>query len=89
VRVAWSPAALADVGRIYDYVARFNPPAARRLAQRLHEVADELEHFPHRGRPAEQGWRELTVARPYVLVYEIRTEEVRILRVWHGAQDRT
>ncbi|MEE3623233.1 type II toxin-antitoxin system RelE/ParE family toxin [Nitrospirillum sp. BR 11752] len=34
------------------------------------------------------GTRELLVFPPYVIVYEIMDDEVVILRVWHGAQDR-
>lgn len=89
MRVIWSPDALEDIERIFDYVSLFNPPAARHLAERLFTAAAELEHFPYRGRRAEPpGCRELTVIRPYVLVYEIRRDEVQVLRLWHGAQHR-
>ena len=65
VRVIWSPDALEDIGRIFDYVSLFNPSAAQHLAERLFTAAGELEHFPHRGRRAElAGCRELTVVRP-------------------------
>ncbi|CAK0748606.1 hypothetical protein WCLP8_1920002 [uncultured Gammaproteobacteria bacterium] len=33
-------------------------------------------------------YRELTVVRPYVLVYDIDYELIRILRVWRSAQQR-
>jgi len=90
MRVIWSPAALQDAARIYDYIALFNPPAAQRLAERLFEAAEQLQHFPLRGRvTAADGRRELTVVRPYILVYEVQADLVRILRVWHGAQLRT
>jgi len=87
--VIWSPAALQDVSRIHDYISLFNPRAAERLAARLFEAAEQLERFPLRGRGSDTAEeRELTVVRPYVLVYEVQSDLVRVLRVWHGAQRR-
>jgi toxin ParE1/3/4 len=88
VTVTWSPAALSDVARIYDYIASFNPAAAQRLARRLLDAGDLLEEFPERGRPTSAGTRELLIVWPYALVYEIKEFEVQVLRVWHGAQER-
>ncbi len=36
------------------------------------------------------GTRELVALSPYLIVYEVDpgADSVRILRVWHGAQDR-
>lgn len=36
------------------------------------------------------GTRELVAVWPYLIVYEIdgEREQVRILRVWHGARER-
>ena len=86
--VLWAPAALQDVERIYDYIASFNQPAAKRIASRLFEAGVDLARFSERGRPAEDGTRELTIVWPYVLVYEVLPSDVMILRIWHGAQDR-
>jgi toxin ParE1/3/4 len=90
VRVVWSDAALGDVELIQDYLRPFNPSAAARVAEDLVLAGDSLATFPHRGRPGmSAGTRELTIVRPYVIVYEISGEEVVILRVWHAAQDRS
>jgi plasmid stabilization system protein ParE len=48
--------------------------------------ATGLSCFPVAAAPV--GWRELVIIRPCVLVYEVEAEIVRILRVWHSAQDR-
>jgi plasmid stabilization system protein ParE len=45
VRVIWSPAALGDVGRIYDYIVSFNPGAAERLLRRLIEKGKSASAF--------------------------------------------
>ncbi|HYG89291.1 MAG TPA: type II toxin-antitoxin system RelE/ParE family toxin [Azospirillum sp.] len=90
MRVIWSPAAVQDVSRIYDYISLFNPNAAQKLASRLFEAAGQLERFPFSGRiSGPVGERELAVVRPYILVYEVQPDLVRVLRVWHGAQDRS
>jgi toxin ParE1/3/4 len=50
-----------------------------------------LTLFPYRGRIGlAAGTRELVAIRPYIIVYEIdpAAELARILRIWHGAQDR-
>ena len=49
--------------------------------------------FPEAGRPGRSsGTRELTVrGLPYIIVYEVNTErpeELLVLGVFHGAQDR-
>lgn len=87
--VVWQASALADIRRILDYIASENPAAARRIAQELVLAGDSLELFPLRGRVGlVPGTRELVAIRPYVVVYEVNADTVRILRVWHSAQDR-
>jgi toxin ParE1/3/4 len=89
VNVVWQASALADIRRILDYIAAENPAAARRIAQELVLAGDSLELFPQRGRAGlVPGTRELVAIRPYVVVYEVAAENVRILRIWHSAQDR-
>jgi len=89
VKVVWQAAALADIKRILVYITNENPAAARRIARELVIAGDSLEILPQRGRAGlVAGTRELVAARPYVVVYDIERETVRILRVWHSAQDR-
>lgn len=91
MRVAWRAAARDDRRRIFGYLAERNPAAAARLVEALILAADGLASFPERGRPGRApGTRELVAAHPYLLVYVVdhAAQVVRILRVWHGAQDR-
>ena len=54
MRVIWSPAALDDIARIYDYVEAFNPRAAADLAERLVVAGNALQNFPERGRHGQR-----------------------------------
>ncbi len=88
LEVKFTRLALADLARIRAYIGTFNPAAAGRMAERLIAAAEALAEHPLRGRVTSQGRRELTIVPPYVLVYRVSGNSVRILRVWHGAQDR-
>lgn len=46
-----------------------------------------LEVHPLSGHAIQRGRRELVVGS-YVVVHRVNATEVRVLRVWHGAQDR-
>jgi len=91
MRVVWRAAARDDRRRIFAYLAERNLAAAARLVEALILAADSLASFPERGRPGSApGTREIIAAHPYLLAYEVDRAAgvIRILRVWHGAQDR-
>ena len=88
--VVFSAEALADLVSIRSYIALNNPSAAARIATEVIAACDRLESFPERGRIGlVEGTRELTVVHPYVIVYRVTAMRVEILKVWHGAQNRT
>jgi toxin ParE1/3/4 len=90
MRVRWTTDAADDLQRICDYIAEDRVAAARSVAQRVIERVGMLETFPHVGRPGRvEGTRELAFPPlPYIAVYEIAgdRDEVRLLRILHGAQ---
>jgi plasmid stabilization system protein ParE len=87
--VIWRAAARADVIRLIGHIADENPIAARKVARALLLAGDSLVMFPRRGRRgSDPAIRELVAVWPYILVYEVASDAVHILRVWHGAQDR-
>jgi addiction module RelE/StbE family toxin len=75
---------------IAEYIAEHNPGAARRVGERIREVAALIGKFPligHGGVLA--GTREMGVpGLPYVIVYRVDENAVTILGVYHGAQLR-
>lgn len=87
--VIFTRRALRDLANIRSYIADDSPAAASRMAVELVAACDRLEYFPERGRPGLlPGTRELTTVWPYVIVYRAKGEQIDILSIWHGAQDR-
>jgi toxin ParE1/3/4 len=64
------------------YLSEVNPLAARELGITLFTAGDSLCSLPLRGRHGRiPGTRELLAASPYVIVYQVDEDAVRILRV--------
>ena len=82
--------ALADVAALHDYIANSNPRAAKRTVQRIQTSIDRLKQFPRIGRQgAVPGSRELVVSGlPYIVVYEVTSQSVEIIAVFHASIDR-
>lgn len=83
-----APAA-RDLERIVDYIALDNPTAAEGVYRGIVEAAWKLSQFPALGRPGRHPeTRELSVSGlPYLIVYEVSTETVTILAVFHTSRD--
>lgn len=91
MKVEWLPSAIDDRDAIIEYLEPLNPHAAANLLQALVLAGDSLAMFPYRGRVGlATDTRELVAVWPYLVIYEINqaADTVRILRIWHGAQDR-
>jgi toxin ParE1/3/4 len=88
-QVRWTRAAAADLSRIAAYIRRDNPTAARNVAQTIFDAGNSLRQFPERGRLGRiADTRELVFPGwPYILIYDESGGDVRILRVYHAAQD--
>ena len=87
VQVGWSRRALADLAAIRAYIHQSRPLAAERMAQRLKAACASLADNAERGRPTGRaGLRELTVVWPYVIRYRIKSGDVQIVRIHHGAR---
>ncbi len=88
MRLEWSPLAMDDRERIFDFIEQDDPRAAVAVDERIATQVLVLSQFPEGGRPGRiEGTRELIVRRtPYVVAYQIGKDSVRILRVLHSAQ---
>jgi toxin ParE1/3/4 len=87
MQIRWTPEAGFDL----ECIAEDNSEAAVKAAGTIFHRIENLVNFPQVGRPGrEEGTRELVLAPlPYVVVYRVNDSAVEILRIWHGAQNRT
>jgi addiction module RelE/StbE family toxin len=88
VRADWTPAAVADLDELVRHIAKDNVDAAFGTEDRVLVAIRRLERYPASGRVGVlRGTRELVVVQtPYLVVYRIAEDAVKILRVIHGAQ---
>ncbi|MDO9451900.1 MAG: type II toxin-antitoxin system RelE/ParE family toxin [Stagnimonas sp.] len=85
--VRTSPAE-ADLDALAAYYGALNPSAALRLLDAIAAAESQLQSFPEMGRLGRRdGIREwVIVSTPFLIVYRIRDNTLRILRVLHHAQ---
>ncbi len=93
MKLRYTAQARAHIAAIYQYISDRNPRAATEVVARIRFAAERLKEFPrigHVGRvPDTYEW--VVRGLPYVIVYDISTgneDEIIILGVFHGAQDR-
>lgn len=88
MKILWTPAAADDLERIADYLLEQNPGVATEIVQRIYNATGPLKRFPNLGRPGRKhGTRELVLSPlPYIIIYEVVAERIRITRILHGAQ---
>lgn len=85
-RVVWTDYALDELVSIHDYIADFNPAAARRFVIKLRAAGESLNQYSEHGRLGTNGVRELVIVRPYVIRYRVHRDRVEILDVRHSAR---
>lgn len=90
MKLRYRAQALADLGRIHDFIARSSPRAADDILAKIHTSLSRLKVFPKSGRAGSvEDTRELLVPRlPYIIVYREAGEFIDIIAVFHAAQDR-
>jgi addiction module RelE/StbE family toxin len=91
MRIRWTPAAAADLKQISDYLEGRHPRYRQSTMRKVYEAIRSLKESPGRGRLGrESGTRELLFPPlPYIAVYRVEGQSVEVLRIYHGAQDRT
>ena len=88
MEVIWRRGALNHLDAIREFIAEDNPNAAARVCGAIEATATSLAEYPHLGRPGRvDGTRELVVVDlPYVIVYRVADEMVRIVAVLHTSR---
>ncbi len=88
-RLIVSPAALADLREIWEFIAADDPSAADRVLDEMVGRLDLLLASPFMGRQRRELAPELRSfpSGRYVIFYVAEGEEVRVARVLHGSRD--
>lgn len=90
-RLEWNRLAEADLDAIQAYVSEHSSAGAERVWLRIMERVEQLRDFPLAA-PAFESRPELRVlvvpGTPYLVLYRVRGDAVRIEAVLHGAQER-
>lgn len=86
--IVYSEKALADLGRLTDFLLQGEPAAAAETADLIIEAVEILENHPLIGREAEQDLRELVISRGksgYLALYsyELEQEVALVLSIRH------
>jgi plasmid stabilization system protein ParE len=91
LKVTFTSAANVDLVRLWRWLDEKNPKAATHAMEAITGAARSLSQFPHRGYGGLDGHRQLRVPfgkRGYVIRYTVTDAEVRIVRIFHGLEDR-
>ena len=86
--IVWSPSADEDLEKITTFIWQRNPIAAQRIWQLIHDSVMSLTEHPYLHRQSERmpGFREIVVHPNFILVYQVGTENIKIVRVLHSRQ---
>jgi addiction module RelE/StbE family toxin len=83
----WSEEATTDLVEIMDYIEQRNPAAALNLLNLVVQSVQNLPLMPHAFRPGRvAGTREYVVHPNYIVVYQVGTESIDVLRVLHSRE---
>lgn len=88
-QLIWSPEALADVQRLYRFLAEKNPDAARRAASAIRDGMQIIADHPDAGRPVDdmdpefQEWPISFGANGYVALYRLQQDVALVVAVRH------
>ncbi|MGE7989977.1 type II toxin-antitoxin system RelE/ParE family toxin [Pseudomonas sp. NPDC089554] len=87
MRLVWSAMARKDRLRIMTLIEEDNPSAAEALDEAFRDKARHAARFPRLYKPGRcAGTHEIVVAPNYVMIYQVREDEVEILRILHARQ---
>jgi len=91
MRVRWTAEARFDLERLHSFLSPVNRQAAARVVRSLQAAPSRLLEYPRLG-PRLDEFLPREVRRLFVgdyeLRYEIRSDAIIVLNVWHAREDR-
>lgn len=91
IKLKWTSKALADLARLYDFLAPVNKQAAARTVQSLTAAPTRLKEHPRIGEKLDEFEpREVRriLVKDYEMRYEIQESTIYVLRIWHTKEHR-
>jgi len=90
MKIQYARLAHDDLLSLLEFIAKEDPIAAQKIAQSLHSSIDRLASFPFYGRIGDVSkTRQFVVSGlPYIVIYQVCDETIRILRIYHSSQNR-
>lgn len=87
-KIRWLHLALSDLDELIGFIAKDNPKAANKVAERIWETTRMLSDHPAMGKPGRvPGTREMVVpGTSYIVPYRVVANDVQILRVLRGSR---
>jgi toxin ParE1/3/4 len=84
----WLPAANANRFEQLDYIAQNNPLAAIGQDEEIERQVNMLLQHPKMGRPGRlKTTRELVISHtPFVAVYKLQLDCIKVIRLLHSSQ---
>ncbi len=88
MRIIWLEEAERDLDRIVEFMLQDDPHTAFSVLATIRDATQVLLEHPRIGRLGRvEGTRELVIAGlPYILPYQISSQEIRILAVMHTSR---
>lgn len=87
--IEWSARAKRDYDSLVAYNSAESPSGAKRIASRIQKRIADLQEMPLQGSLLPKGLRRLEITRtPYLLIFRIDRDAVRIVRILHGRRNR-
>jgi plasmid stabilization system protein ParE len=91
MKVSYSPRAVSQITKAFDYIAQDNPAAANAFLIRVESIASLLSARPGIGRMTRKTGVQVVSLQPYryLLFYKALHErdEIRIIRVRHMSRN--
>jgi toxin ParE1/3/4 len=90
MKIYWTDTAEGHLDAIYAHIALDSPQYAKRMVDRLTRRSQQIADFPLSGRRVPEydadQIREV-IEGPYRIIYHIKSDQVDVLAVIHGAMD--
>jgi toxin ParE1/3/4 len=89
MKVYFTENAIEHLVNIYDYISLNSPTYAKRMVDKITRRAEQISVHPYSGRTVPEyesaDIREL-IEQPYRIIYRIKSDQIDVLAIMHGAQ---